>query len=111
MSFASSTEPLKATVGIAWLLSGDPQRKYILHMENALITQTTATTTVTRSGSTPTIAPLASTDETVGPFSGTSPTASVTRQLTRNRAYKWKVRAVNCGQSAPWSAVGTFTVK
>ena len=111
MSFASPTDPLKATVSMSWPQSGDPQRKYILHVENSMISATTPTTTVTKSGSTATVAPLGSTDETVGPFSASSAAASVTRQLTRNRVYKWKVRAVNCGQSAPWSAVGTFTVK
>ena len=111
MSFASPTDPLKATVSMSWPQSGDPQRKYILHVENSLISATTPTTTVTKSGGSVTLAPLGSTDETVGPFSATTPAASVSRQLTRNRVYKWKVRAVNCGQSAPWSAVGTFTVK
>lgn len=111
MSFASATDPLKATVTFAWQQSGDPERKYILHVESALITTTSTTTTTTRTGSTTTLAPLTSTDETVGPFSSTSPGASVTRQLTRNRTYKWRVRAVNCGQTAPWSGTGSFTVK
>ena len=113
MSFASPTEPLKATVSMSWPQSGDPQRKYILHLENTMISATTptTTTTVSKSGGSVTLAPLGSTDETVGPFSATTPAASVTRQLTRNRIYKWKVRAVNCGQAAPWSAVGTFTIK
>jgi hypothetical protein len=48
---------------------------------------------------------------TVGPFASTSPSATVTQQLTRNRTYKWRVRAVNCGQTAPWSGTGSFTVK
>jgi hypothetical protein len=109
MSFASATSPLMATVSFAWPQSGDPQRKYILHLESALITTNTITTT--RTGSTTTLAPLTSSDVTVGPFSSTSPGASVTRQLTRNRAYKWRVRAVNCGQTAPWSGTSSFTVK
>ncbi len=111
MSFASATEPIKANVTMSWQQVGDPQQKYILHTENVLITTSTSTTTVSKTGGSVTLAPLGVTDETVGPFSTSSSAASVTRQLTRNRIYKWKVRAVNCGQAAPWSAVGTFTVK
>ena len=111
MSFASATEPIKANVTMSWQQVGDPQQKYILHTENVLITTSTSTTTVSKTGGSVTLAPLGVTDETVGPFSTSSSAASVTRQLTRNRIDKWKVRAVNCGQVAPWSAVGTFTVK
>jgi hypothetical protein len=111
MSFASATDPLKATVTFAWQQSGDPERKYILHVESALITTTSTTTTTTRTGSTTTLAPLTTSDVTVGPFASTSPSATVTQQLTRNRTYKWRVRAVNCGQTAPWSGTGSFTVK
>lgn len=108
--FASATDPIKANTVFAWQQVGDPQRKYILHLEASMVASSTLSATTTKSTSTVTLAPVI-TEEPVGPVSSTSNTATVQRALTRHRVYKWKVRAVNCGVSTPWSAVRTYTVK
>jgi len=106
--FASATDPITSKANLTWR-QNDPQRKYILHIETyPVITQ--STTITTRSGST-TLAPMNTVEKAVGPFWSDSLEAVSVEWLPRNRTYKWKVRAVNCGLSTPWSGVFTHTVK
>jgi hypothetical protein len=45
-------------------------------------------------------------------MSATGSPASATYNLDRNKVYKWKVRANNCGTTpGPWSTLGSFTVR
>ena len=106
--FASPTDPVTSRTRFTWQ-HNDPERKYIFHLERyPLITSTTMTTT--RSGTTA-LAPLNTMEKTVGPFSSDSQEGSVVELLPRQRTYKWKVRAVNCGLSTPWSTLFTHSVK
>jgi hypothetical protein len=111
--FPSGTDALKASVNFSWVQIGDPERKYLLHLEPSLASATTSGTmgTVGRTAGSTTSNPLGTTEVTVGPFSSSAVFASIARDLGRNLMYRWKVRAVNCGQPAPWSGVNTLTLR
>ena len=109
MTFSSPTSPVSATVTFAFNNTGDPQGKYLLHVEKSIITATLDGSIGTRTSTSIGTVGTITTEETV--TAGPSGNVSVVKNLERNRAYKWKARAVNCGQSAPFSTVSAFTVR
>jgi hypothetical protein len=113
IGFASPTDPVRADVSFSWQKVPDPKQSYTLRLETFTATSTITGPTGGRDAGTVTLSPLGATEQTVlMPTSQASaPTVTTVKSLTRNRTYKWKVRGTNCGQSANWSTLGSFTVK
>ena len=111
--FASPTDPVLANVTFSWLKVPDPKQSYLFHLETFTATSTITGPTGGRDAGTVTLSPLGTTEQTVlMPTSQASaPSVTTVKSLTRNRTYKWKVRGTNCGQSANWTTLGSFTVK
>ena len=113
IGFSSPTEPVRADVSFSWQKVPDPKQSYLLHLETFTVTSSITGPTGGRDAGTVTLSPLGTTEQTVlMPSSqATASTVTTVKSLTRNRTYKWKVRGTNCGQSANWTTLGSFTVK
>ncbi|HKP28902.1 MAG TPA: hypothetical protein VJU15_05850 [Gemmatimonadales bacterium] len=110
--FASATDPVNASVSLSWQKVAAPLQSYVLHLETFIAATTSTALTGGKTGTTTTLSPLSTTEQTVIMPTSQASLSNVTqpRSLTRHRTYKWKVRATNCGQSAAWSPLSTFTV-